>query len=306
MQKIEFIKQIETIVDRLKSAEIVRIFQDGFKQPSSQYNYGLLNPILFVSKSQYDQIMLDVKLNKVLSLISGHQIYDEKVMSTLPNVLHTAQAHNIILNVNATNFYSFHKGLIDTLNVAKNLLSNEIINNDNLKNLDNGILLLTIQIESDGLETSKYIKILNLLSELVQTIEKVFKVEEIESEVVLLDSGSDTYVGLKTSVEIAKAIFEIFKEIWDFITSFNFYRNQQKNNALIESLSIRKQIQKSVEEGVLTEKEAQEYIHVIKTRTDNLIGLKVLPRELIIENHKIDSRQILEEYKVHILEKRKE
>lgn len=306
MQKIEFIKKIETIVDRLKSADIVRIFQEGFRQPGNHYNYGLLNPILFVSKSQYDQIMLDVKLNKVLDLISGHQIYDEKIMSTLPSVLHSSQASNIILNANATNFYSFHKGLIDMLNVSRSLLSNEIIENNNLKNLENGVLLLTIQIEANGLETSKYIKILNLLSELIKTLEKIYNFEEIESEIVLLDSGSDTNIGLQTKVEIAKAIFEIFKEIWDFITSFSFYRNQQKNNALLESLSIRRQIQKSVDEGTLTEQEAQEYIHVIKTRTDNLIGLKVLPRELIIRNHQIDSSKILEEYKIHILENRKD
>lgn len=306
MQKIEFIKKIETIVERLKSVEIVKIFQDGFQQPGNNYNYGLLNPILFTSKSQYDQIMLDSNLSELMELISGHKIYDEKIMSTLPNILRTTQALNILTNANATNFFSFHKGLLDTLNVAKKLLSNEIINNNNVQNLNNGVLLFTVQIESEGLETNKYIKIFTLLTELTQTVGKIYKYEDTETEVVLLDSGSDTNLGIKTKVELAKSIFEIFKEIWDFITSFNFYRNQQKNNALLESLSIRREILKSVEEGVLTEKEAQEYLHVIKTRTDNLIGLKVLPRELVIQNHQVNSSKILEEYKIHILEKKKE
>lgn len=302
MQKIEFIKQIETIVERLKSQEIVNIFQGGFNQPQNAYDYSKLNPILFVSKSQFDQIMLDPTLSKVLNLISGNAIYNEVIMSKLHHVFRSAQAFHILLDPNGANFYTFHKGLIDTLNVAKNLLSNEIIDNDYLKNLDSGVILFTVKIETEGLETQKYVKIFTLLSELVNTLEKAFKLEESESEIILLDSGSDTNIGLKTKVELAKAIFEIFKEIWDFITSFNFYRAQQKNNALIDSLSIRKQILQSVKDGILTEEEGKEYIYTIKTRTDNLIGLKVLPRELIFKDKSIDSNYILDEYKIHMLD----
>lgn len=306
MQKIEFIKQIETIVERLKSKEIVGIFQGGFTLPQNTYDYSKLNPILFVSKSQFDQIMLDPALSKVLSLISGNDIYNEVVMSKLPHIFRPAQAFNILLDPNGANFYTFHKGMIDTLNVAKKLLSNEIIENDNSKNLDSGVILFTIKIESEGIETQKYVKIFTLLSELVNTLEKAYKLDESESEIVLLDSGSDTNIGLKTKVELAKAIFDIFKEIWDFITSFNFYRNQQKNNALIDSLSIRKQIMQSVQDGILTEEEGKEYLHIIKTRTDSLIGLKVLPRELILKDKSIDSSYILDEYKVHMLDSKKE
>jgi hypothetical protein len=305
MQKLDFIKKIETITERLKSDEIVTIFQEGFKNPSKPYNYALLNPILFISKSQFDQIMLDPNLEPVMSLITGNTVYEEKVISTLPNIFRPTNGTNIVLDSNATNFFSFHKGLIDTLNVTKNLLSNEIIDNNNSQNLENGVLLFTVQIETEGLSTSQYIKIFSLLNELIKTIEKIYKFEESESEIVLLDSGSDTNLGLKTKVELAKSIFEIFKEIWDFITSFKYIRNEQKSNALLESLSIRKKIQKSVEEGILTEEEGKEYSHIIKTRTDNLIGLKVLPRELIIERQLIESKNLLNEYKIFLLENKK-
>ena len=302
MQKLDFIKKIETIVERLKSKEIVKIFQEGFSRPKQAYNYGLLNPLLFTSKSQFDQILLDTNLEPVMSLISGSKIYEDKIISTLPNVFVTSAANNIVFNTYATDFFGFHKGLIDTLNISKDLLSNEIIDNDNSQNLENGILLLTVQIETEGLSTSQYIKIFTLLNELIKVIEKVYNFEESESEIVLLDSGSNTNLGLKTKVELAKSIFEIFKEIWDFITSFKYVRNEQKNNALLESLSIRKQILKSVEEGVISEDEGKEYSHIIKTRTDNLIGLKVLPRELIIEKQLIESKNLLNEYKIFLLE----
>ena len=77
MQKLDFIKKIETIVERLKSKEIVKIFQEGFSRPKQAYNYGLLNPLLFTSKSQFDQILLDTNLEPVMSLISGSKIYEE-------------------------------------------------------------------------------------------------------------------------------------------------------------------------------------------------------------------------------------
>jgi len=65
----------------------------------------------------------------------------------------------------------------------------------------------------------------------------------------------------------------------------------------MESLTIRKEILKMKEENVLTDKEAQEYSHMIKTRTDSLIGLKVLPKSLMNINHNVENKNLLNEYK---------
>ena len=59
MQKIEFISKLETIVKRLKSDKIVEIFRTGFQNPGNPHNFHQLNPILFESKSQFDQIAKD-------------------------------------------------------------------------------------------------------------------------------------------------------------------------------------------------------------------------------------------------------
>ncbi len=250
--------------------------------------------------------MLDNDYKPFLEKIDGIEIYDEKFMSTLTTVLRHVKADGILTNVFATKFYSFHSSLIDLLNISKSLLTNRFIDNSNEENLESGVVLFQVKIDSEGLPTSSYIKIFSALEELAKTIEKAYKLEESDSEVIMLDSGSDTNIGLETKVEIAKSIFQIFKEIWDFITSLKFYRTQQRNQVLLESLSIRKELLKSAEEGVITKEEATEYIHIIKTRTDSLIGMNVLPRALTHNGTKIDSSKILEEYRLKVLEERNE
>lgn len=306
MQKIEFLHFIDEITTRLKSNEIVGLFKQGFAQPGNTYNFSIIRPLLFESKSQFDQIMIDETKSKFLNKISGISIYSEQNMAVLSAVLQHTTANSILTNITSTQFFSFHSSLIDLKSLSKELLSNELINNNYEENINLGIIIFQIQIETEGLETSKYIKILSALDDLVKIIEKAYRLEESNSEIVLLDSGSNTNIGLESKIEVAKSIFQIFKEVWDFITSFQFYRAQQRNQALLESLTIRKELLKSVEDGILTEIEAKEYLHIIKTRTDALIGMKVLPRVLTISDNKIDSAKMLEEYRVKVLEEKNE
>ncbi|MBJ7427369.1 MAG: hypothetical protein JHD28_00180 [Bacteroidia bacterium] len=61
-------------------------------------------------------------------------------------------------------------------------------------------------------------------------------------------------------------------------------------------MSIRSEIQKKVDEGVLTKEEGVEYILMIKTRTDDLIGMKVLPKQIVIESSQIENKKLLAEF----------
>jgi hypothetical protein len=71
----------------------------------------------------------------------------------------------------------------------------------------------------------------------------------------------------------------------------------QKNQALLESLTIRTEIQKKdIGEGILTTEEGKEYLHMIKTRTDDLIGMKVLPKQIVIETNQIENKNLLAEF----------
>jgi hypothetical protein len=157
-------------------------------------------------------------------------------------------------------------------------------------------VVFQILIENEGLETEQYIKIFTAINQLIETISRIVNEQDQKSEIILLDSGSDTNVGVKSGIETAKSLFLIFKEIWEFVTSFKHYKQKQKNQALLESLTIRTEIQKKVEEGVLSKDEGLEYMHMIKTRTDDLIGMKVLPKQIVIESNLIENKKLLTEF----------
>lgn len=64
----------------------------------------------------------------------------------------------------------------------------------------------------------------------------------------------------------------------------------------VESLSIRTVITEKMKEGVLSEQEGQDYIYMIRTRTDDLIGLKVLPKKIATETNLIENKKLLTEF----------
>lgn len=295
MQKIDFIKNLETIVDKLKSETIAAHFRSGFNKPGNAYPYNHINPILFQSKSNYDQIKDDARYSEILNSLSAQTIYEEENLANLTTILVTQAANGIITRPNAVDLYNFHNTLTTTLKLSKEILISEVLNSSFENSIDNGVLVFQILIESEGLSTEKYIKIFTALQELIETISKIFA-EKDEPQIILLDSGSDTNVGIKSGVETTKSLFLIFKEIWDFITNFKYYKSAQKNKALLDSLSIRAEIQKKVEEHVLTEEEGKEYAHLIKTRTDDLIGMKVLPKVIVQDSNKIENKKLLEEF----------
>jgi hypothetical protein len=295
MQKIDFIKNLEIVVDKLRSKEIVAQFNNGFANPTVAYNYSTINPLLFSSKSNYDQIKTEDGFAQILNAIQAEQVYTELNLSSLTTILRDATAPNVLTRKNSVALYNFHNSLVQTLQLAENVLQSQDIS-ENLENEgQNGIIIFQVVIDGEGLETEKYIKIFNAINEIVTVIASIVQETE-KSEIILLDSGSDTNIGVKAGIETAKSLFLIFKEIWDFVTNFKFYKQKQKNQALLESLTIRTEIQKKVEDGVLTEAEAKEYIHMIKTRTDDLIGMKVLPKQIVIESNQIENRKLLKEF----------
>ena len=51
-----------------------------------------------------------------------------------------------------------------------------------------------------------------------------------------------------------------------------------------------------VEDGILTKEEGLEYLHMIKTRTDDLIGMKVMPKKIVIDSNQIENKKLLEDF----------
>lgn len=296
MQKIDFVKNLETIVKKLKSHEILTQFEAGFTQPVQVFNYAIINPLLFLSKSNYDQIKNETQYAEILITLNAQSIYTENNLSLLTTILRNSQASNILLQPNAVALYNFHNTIIQTSNLSKKILQSKSITESLINEVDNGVIIFQILIEGEGLITIQYIKIFTAINELIETISKIVNEQEQKSEIILLDSGSDSNIGVKSGIETAKSLFLIFKEVWDFITNFQFYKQKQKNQALLDSLTIRTEIQRKVDEGILTIEEGKEYLHMIKTRTDDLIGMKVLPKQIVIESNHFENKKLLAQF----------
>lgn len=295
MQKLDFVKNIKIIIDNLKSESILEHFENGFATPSQNYKYDNIIPLLFASKSNYEQIKNIDGLSDILSYFNCEEMYSENNLTYLTRSLSNAQATSVYGHTNNLKLYNFHKTIVNTYRLSSKLLLNDVLNESYEQSLNEGINIFQIVIEDEGLETFKYIKILNALTELIEVISKINNEEVNKSEVILLDSGSDTNLGLKTGIETAKSLFLIFKEVWDFATNYKQYKTSQNNKALLESLTIRSEIMKKVEDGVISEAEATQYTHLIKTRTDDLIGMKVLPKQIVLEHNKIENKKLLNE-----------
>ncbi len=294
MQKLDFIKNLEIIVEKLESVEILRLFNIGLKGPSAAQDFGLINPYLFTSKSNYDQIKSNKGINQILSSLSTSDIYSEGNLSNLTRVLKAgATAKDMFTNSNVIQLFNFHNALVQSLILAKNTLGQEDIEASLDNEASNGVIVFQVVIDGEGLETETYIKIFQALEQLVNTISKIVDDVESKSEIILLDSGSDSNIGIKTGIETAKSLFLIFKEVWEFVISRKLYKEKQNNQALLDSLSIRSTINEKIKDGTISEEEGKEYVHLIKTRTDDLIGLNVLPKQIAMGTNYVDNKKIL-------------
>ena len=295
MQKLDFVKNLEIIIDNLKSIAILSHFEAGFSVPSQNYKYDSIIPLLFSSKSNYEKIKNEEGLSQILEYFKCEELYSEQNLTYLTQTLSSFTADGIYKRGKSLELYNFHNTLVNTYKLSKDILLNDLLNESYEESLEEGVNIFQVVIEEEALEPYKYIKILTCLTELVDVINKIKNDEDSKSKIILLDSGSDTNIGLKTGIETAKSLFLIFKEVWDFATNYRQYRNSQDNKALMESLTIRAEILKKVDEGVISDSEGIEYIHKVKTITDDLIGMKVLPKQIVIENNKIENKKLLKE-----------
>lgn len=295
MQKLDFIENLDVIAKELRSEEVFNIFQSGFNTPNNPYAYNLVTPILFSSKGNFDNLWKDSKYQQILTSLNANKIYSDDNLANMVSGLVATTANQILIRANIVQLFNFHNSLLMSLKLSREVLMSAGVSGDYDKSLNDGILVFQIVNQDDGLRTNQYIKIFTALRDLIDAVDKALGINDHQQEIILLDSGSDTNVGVKTQVETANAIFSIFKEVWDFIVNRKFQSQEKFNKTLVESLTIRKTIQDKVKEGVLTEDEAKEYTHLIKTRTDNLIGMKALPKQIVKESKLVENKNLIEE-----------
>lgn len=297
MQKLDFVKGLEEIARQLRSDEINKIFETGLSIPQTNFDYSPISPILFSSKSNYDKIIAIEDYKILLQKLGAEPIYTDNNLSALSRKIGTHQGD--ILTVKIINqLFRLHSTIVKLRDIGKEVLLNPTLDKRSDQTLNDGIIVFHVMIDNEGLSPDSYIKILEGLNDLVKILNRIHKTEteSEKTEIILLDSGSGTNLGIKTTVDTAKSLFLIFKEIWDFIANHKFYKLRKQNELLMESLTVRQTLNQMKQEGVITENEFKEYSHVIKSRTDSLIAMKVLPKELLEVRMYIDNKLVLKEF----------
>jgi hypothetical protein len=294
MQKLDFIENIRALKDILKSEPIVKFITS---MPAGQaVNTGGLTPLIIESKSNFDKIAIDDPKFEILKALGGQELYSEASISALINgsvnvTLRKLDKVNLFLIPVIVNFYHFHLSIITSFELAdkvlfKNKLS-EITAEDTV----------VFRILIDGsLELVKYNKILTLLNDIIEIINKLNGNTDVKTKISLFDSGSDTNLGIKTTVETAKSLFQIFKEVWDWVVNRKFYKNKLRNSVLMENLQVMTAIKEACEKSIIDENTAKIYKETIIRRTEDLLELNVLPKELIEVRAESDSKKLLSEF----------
>jgi len=261
MQKLEYVRALAEISKQLKSPSIVAEFDRLSSLPlTSSSSSKSIATTLFDYKSTYDRLFDDGRYRPILEILNSDG-FDSSVFLKLVLKLSTGiNKSDIFLDEEIYDFYQFNKFLITHYELANSLLDNK-----NLSDLDttaDGVIVFQIIIDEDGLDPAEYGRIFLALNELASTIAHLHD-EDTESKIILLDSGSDSFIGLKTGVETARSLFQIFKEVWDFLVNRKRYEEKMNQQSLSDTLSTLQLIEQMRQNNTLSDAEAQLYRHHI-------------------------------------------
>lgn len=297
MQKLDFNEAINSLKEKLKSEMIVK-FIDQIPL-NGQINTNGLTPLIIESKSNFDKISEESPEFEISQILNGQALYDQKFIGNLINqtvqtTISRQQKVHLFLQSNLLQFYNYHFSLIQSSKIANNILFDE----GNLDQIaSDEIIVFRILVGEGSLDLTVYGKIFKLIRELIEIIQKVQDPESAdEPKVVLLDSGSDSNIGIKSTVGIATSLFQIFKEVWDWILNRKFYKSKLRNDAMLENLAVFNAIKESEEKGAIDADTAKVYRETLLRRTEDLLELKVLPKKLVESKTEISSRKVLSEY----------
>jgi hypothetical protein len=288
MQRLDLLNKLKTISAALKSEQILALtsvdFQLYIANAGAPWNSQRLYPLFIESKSGYDLLINQEEFRPLLNAIEASKVYEISEFSKL--LKNTTSPGNVAI--------AFHLGLfqIHTFHylLQKNitLLRTFLLHGDEITSAspeEKGLVILEITDFGGGISLDKLSKIFRLVSDLAEIIASVETPgQEFQSpEIILLDSGSSSNMAFKTSVETAKSLFLVFKEVWDYCLNHKHYKNKLEIESLDSNLTILGKIKDAEQQKLLTPEKAKEYSTLIVRKTDELIGLKVLPKKIVSE-----------------------
>jgi hypothetical protein len=297
MQKIKIKENTNIFVAEMLSLTIVynlNELQRGFRAGSDlekKWNALKFQTIqeIVKSKSNFDNLIQTTEELKIISDAIDTEVYTPENLAEVISILSNTTwqgKHSLFTQIRIIDFYNYHKGLISTESVVNSVILEDLNRDD--------IVLFTIVCDSNP-TTQVIITALTTLQELIDLIEEIYN-EERTNTVYILDKGSNSNLGIETGVKTAGSIFQIFKEVWEWIVNRKFYKEKLKNAAFVDELSIIRTIAEMKEEGSLNHEEALRYKTVIIRKVDELLNIDTVPRELLLKEGNKNDSLILKDY----------
>lgn len=297
MQKLTIRDKINEFSANLNSDGIIQMLQDLYSKfdsgtnPESSWNTLRLSTLqeIVKSKSNYDNVIQADNDLEAISDSIDRGIYSaeniSKIVAIISNTNRSGKkslfTNNIILE-----FLNYHQSISN----SNSLLSTVISEDTSQSNL----VLFTV-VDEGNPTTQKIIAALTILQELIDLLEKLYN-EEQTNTVIILDKGSNTNIGIETGVKTAGSIFEIFKEVWDWVMNRKYYKEKLKDAEFMEKLSIIQTIHQMKEDGSLEPEEALRYKTLVTRKVDELLNIDTVPRELLLKEGENKDTLILKDY----------
>lgn len=281
MQKLEYTNAINSLAVQLSSSKIVQFFND--KTAQSPIETSGLSRLIVESKSNFDRIIEKNGEELIVAKsINAENLYDPVFIGQLINhvVLNNKRSKAQLFALGHTlAFYSFHSTL-ETMRISTNSV---LFANNGLTELSKDDILIFRILSNDGnISIAHLISISKTLKELLELIQKIVEPEgrKQDIEIILLDSGSDSNLGVKYSAKAVSSTFQLLKSIWEWIVARKFYKNKLRKADILGDLEVLNKIEESRQNKALTDDEAKGYKELILRRSQELIDLKVIPKEL--------------------------
>ena len=279
MQKLDYIQALEVIKEELLVDKLYALFSEKTSSGTRTYS-SYMQDLLTVNTNFSNLQKRQDNIGEVISHLDRlKSAFSPVKFAQFITAVAKVTDVNAMQNNYAKQFLSAYKFIKDLYEVNKAILFKNNISTDEDSELEQGLIIFRAKVD-DEIQVEKYTQIFKAICELIETVCKLYQIQD-KPTIVLLDSGSDTNIGVRTSVGVAQDIYKLFQEVFDYIVNWRFARHDREMRALVDGLSIREKINAAKENNTITEDEAREYTHLVKSRTDKLIGLGVAPRKVL-------------------------
>jgi hypothetical protein len=295
MQKLDLVRNVRLLAEAFHATKIAQLL--ALPTHNNPLSLQPAIPELVTAKSRYDVLKTTPSMQPLLSLFRCDEVYDTLPFSTLITVLsHNTAPISYFQKDVFLRAWALHRDIERFDILCQKLYSDDTFSAYQAES--SPLVVLQISRTTPSIPLADLTSILSTLSELLSVLQHVYLPDTPHSipTVTLLDSGSPLSVGVKTSVEIADALTKLFKEIFFFWISYKSYKNKVEMETLTGNLSVLEDIKKAQANGTLSEEKAKEYSVLIVRKTDDLIGLKVMPKKILDVDTTIDHPKMLEEY----------